>query len=367
MKDMKKILFVITAPSAGGTETYLLRFLEYIDGIYPVVLCKKSVEGDLRERYEKVALLINVGHLGFFNPLPYKNLFDYLKINCFDAICDFTGNFAVWDLICAKMANIPLRVAFYREARNQFKPSIIKNVYAKFATKITQGVATRILSNSQEALSYFYPNWKYVSGEKYEVIYNGLDMGKLSKRTKEDVRLELNLPADAFVICHTGRYIEAKNHRMVISCAIKLCRMYSDIHFVLLGKGVGETFSANVNQSGLNDRIHFLGYRKDVLDVLKCADLFYFPSLNEGQPNALIEAIASGLPFVASNIPSIIETIPTDKLPNLVSPIDIQENISAIKKFYLNRNLLENSQCSLWTQEKFNSEVLFNQFFNVLL
>ena len=69
-----------------------------------------------------------------------------------------------------------------------------------------------------------------------------------------------------------------------------------------MGKGVREKYEMIVQQMGLDGQIHLLGYRSDVLRILPLFDLYYFPSLTEGQPNALIEAMATGLPFVASDI-----------------------------------------------------------------
>lgn len=80
--------------------------------------------------------------------------------------------------------------------------------------------------------------------------------------------------------------------------ASELCHKYKDIHFVLVGKGVKEKYEMMVQQMGLNKQIHLLGYRDDVLRILPLFDLYYFPSLTEGQPNALIEAMATGLPLL---------------------------------------------------------------------
>lgn len=363
---MKKVLFIITSPSAGGAETYLIRFLEYVTEIESTVLCKKSKDGELRERYQKVCSLQFVGTLGLVNPIPYLKFYSYLKKKDFDVICDLTGNFSAWDLLCGKLIGINNRIAFYRESRNQFKPTIFKNIYAKFVTYITHLVSTKILSNSYEALNHFYPNWK---GEdsKYAVIYNGLDMNKLSTKTKSQMRKSLCIPDSAYIICHSGRLANAKNHSMIINCAIKLCKKYPFVYFVLMGRGVKERYYDVAKEENLEERIRFLGYRKDVLDILKCADLFYFPSLNEGQPNALIEAMASDLPFVASNIPSIRETVPDICVRNLVDPTSYEDNYNALEEAILHKEECIKSICGQWTRSTYESQKLFNQFKNQLI
>ena len=363
---MKKVLFIITSPSAGGAETYLIRFLEYVTEIESTVLCKKSKDGELRERYLKVCSLQFVGSLGLMNPIPYFKFYLYLKRNKFDVICDLTGNFSAWDLLCGNLAGIDNRIAFYRESRNQFNPTIFKNIYAKFVTHITHRVATKILSNSYEALNHFHPNWKS-EASKYTVIYNGLDMKKLSFKTKSQMRVSLCIPDSAYIICHSGRLANAKNHSMIINCAIMLCKKYPSVYFVLMGRGVKERYYEVVRNENLEGRILFLGYRNDVLDILKCADLFYFPSLNEGQPNALIEAMASDLPFVASNIPSIQETVPDFCAQHLVDPTSYEDNYKALEEAILHKEEYTNNICGEWTRNTYESQKLFSQFKDQLI
>lgn len=363
---MKKVLFFITSPSAGGAETYLLRFLRFAQGIEATVICKKSFDGELASQYQEVCDLTFVGKLGLYNPLPYYNLCRYLKNNCHDVVCDFTGNFSAWDLLCAKLVNLPIRIAFYRESRNQFKPSPFKKVYANLMTLLTHKYATKILSNSVEALNHFYPNW-VKEQYKYRVIYNGLDMLQLSRKSRLDMRELLQIPHNAFVVCHSGRYTPAKNHHTIIKCAIKLCKKHNNIVFILMGRGVKEAYGDVIISMGLSDQIRILGYRDDVLDILKSADIFYFPSLNEGQPNALIEAMASDLPFVASDIPTIRETVPQQSQNTLVNPLDIEQNVGAIEDLYQKRHSLVERSVGQWARNYYESHKLFNHFLKELI
>ena len=76
--------------------------------------------------------------------------------------------------------------------------------------------------------------------------------------------------------------------KTIIEVAIKLCKKYNEIYAVMCGKGVDNALSQKVKKEGLEDQIKLLGYRSDVIKVLNTLDCFYFPSLSEGQPNALI-------------------------------------------------------------------------------
>jgi len=357
---MKKVLFLIKTPAAGGAETYLLRFIKFCPGNY-TVLCKGGNKGELEEEYINNCTLKTDLHIGYFSVSEYLRLFRYLSHEKFDCVCDMQGNFSGFVLLCAKLAGIPNRIAFYRESRNKFSGSFFRNLYKKVVTVVMEKCSTRILANSYEALNHFHPDWKK-NIYKYQVIYNGFDSSIISNKTKEEMRKSLSLPSDAFVIGHSGRYCEAKNHEMIIKTAIRVCQNDNKVHFVLMGRGVKEHYQNVIDDKKLSDKIHLLGYRNDVLDVLRALDMFYFPSLTEGQPNALIEAMISGLPFVASNIPSIIETTPADAHNYLISPYNYDENYKAIVntiKKIRNNEVETYANC---TREKYDAHKLFNQF-----
>lgn len=362
---MNKVLFVIKAPASGGAETYLLRFMKHIPGDY-TVLCKGGCGGELESEYVKVCKLVKEYRVGYFNPINYIKLYKYFRKNKFDVICDFQGNFAGFVLLCAKLAGIKKRIAFYRESRNKFPNDPLRKCYKWAVTKAMIYSSNKILANSYEALNHFHPNWKETT-ERYEVIYNGFDCSALSSKTKEEVRLSLNIPIDAFVIGHSGRYCEAKNHEMIMKVAYKLCKDNPHLYFVLMGRGVRERYEAEVQSRGLSNQIKILGYRSDVLDVLRSLDLFYFPSLTEGQPNALIEAMANNLPFVASNIEPIKETVPSELEAILVSPTDFEANYMAVTNAIKNCREGDVRTVGKWTLENFDADKLFDEFKKELL
>ena len=359
---MPKILFLLQSLEQGGAETYLLRFLEYTHIPQAYVLCKSGHGGALEKRYQAVAKIELSLKLSLCNPFDYIRFYHYIKREQFDVICDFQGNFAGWTLLCARLAHIKSRIAFYRQSRNQFRPSLSRNLYTFFITKAMLWGATRILSNSHIALEHFHPHLIKTDPERFRVIYNGFDTRNLSTRSKESIRTELGLPQDAFVIGHTGRYAPAKNHDTIISCAEILCRQHPNVYFVLMGKGVKQSLQARIDAAGLTRQIHLLDYRSDALQLLPAFNLFYFPSLNEGQPNALIEAMATGLPFVASNIPSIRESIPTNLYEHLVAPTDLTTHIKRIEYLYHNRQALRQTICQEWAIQHFDATKLFNEF-----
>ncbi len=365
---MKKVIFFVTGLDSGGLENYLLRFLEFkaneIDNI--IVFCKGGKAGQLEDKYRAISnVSLCFKKISYFNPKDYWFLYRFLVKNKLFAVCDFTGNFAGLILLSAKWAGVPKRIAFYRGSDNHFKESIYRLLYNQIVKKLIFKYATNILSNSKAAFNFFFPKqWKVDT--RFEVIYNGIDANSFIS-SKESLHEELNIPSDAFVVGHVGRYNEAKNHKTIIEVAVQLCKQDSNNFFLFCGKDTDVFLSERVQREGLEKQIKLLGLRSDVYKVLNTLDCFYFPSLSEGQPNALIEALVVGLPFVASNIGPIKETIPDIYHTQLIDPIDIKIALEKIENIKKNEDFAKSLNISEWAIKTYDPEILFNNFLKKLI
>jgi glycosyltransferase involved in cell wall biosynthesis len=364
---MKKTLFFVTTLNSGGIENYLLRFLRTYEGqIQPLIICKGNEFGELEEEYKKLKNIHLIKmNVGYFDLPSYIRIFKLIKASDFDSVCDFTGNFSGLTLLAANLARVKKRISFYRGSSNHFEETFFKLSYNKMMRFLVQKNATKILSNSRTAIEYFYPHIKS-DNPKFQVIYNGID-AKIFEDVKPFAKKDFDIPDKTFVVGHTGRYDVAKNHKTIIKIAEELCGKYEDIYFVLCGKGTDTHLNSYVSSNPvLKEKIKILGYRNDVKRILPVFDLFLFPSLTEGQPNSLIEAMVSGLPIVASNINPILETTPEEIHSELVAPLDVSGFCQKIESFYHERTRLNEKNYSQWAKGHFDGDKLFNQFFNEL-
>ncbi|MFV0598199.1 MAG: glycosyltransferase, partial [Bacteroidales bacterium] len=331
----KKIVFFITGLNSGGLENYLLRFLQYRAASFSeiVVYCKGGIGGQLEKDYLKIPnVKIIKTKISFFNPLHYIRLKSYLKKQEFDAICDFTGNFAGLILLCGKEVGINKRIAFYRGASDHFPKTFFRVRYNNFVKKLTYRNATNILSNSQAAFDYFYKRNQI--DKRFQVIYNGIDAAKFNVGN-HNLRQEFNIPENAFVIGHTGRFNPAKNHDVIIAVATRLIKKHTDIYLILCGNGVKEGLENRIKELGIERKTRLFENRNDIPLFLNTMDSYFFPSITEGQPNALIEAMIMGLPFVASDISPIKETVGNHTA--LFDPLDVEGFIKALEDLYLKK------------------------------
>lgn len=136
------------------------------------------------------------------------------------------------------------------------------------------------------------------------VINNGVDVDKFSENKVDKLQLlkELNIPEDAFIIGHIGRFFEQKNHTFLIDIFNYILKRNDKAYLLLVGDGeLNEKIAKKVEALGISKNVHFLGVRKDIPNLLSIMDVFLFPSLHEGFPLTLIEAQASKVRCIISN------------------------------------------------------------------
>lgn len=133
---------------------------------------------------------------------------------------------------------------------------------------------------------------------------------------------EFSIPNDATILLSVGEVNKNKNHRVVIDALKQLsCK---DIYYVICGRGPLTSEYKEISKSyGIEDHVFFTGYRTDVENFYKAADVFVFPSFREGLPVAVMEAMASGLPVIATKIRGNTDLVEEDINGILLEPTDV--------------------------------------------
>ena len=150
------------------------------------------------------------------------------------------------------------------------------------------------------------------TGHVYKIPGVGVDTKRFRFLYAPDLRIaklqQLGIPEDAYVLLSVGELTKRKNHEV----AIRALKELNDpsIHYVLCGKGDLRPYLEKLTEElGLAQQVHFLGYRLDMPEMYRMADCFVFPSIHEGLPFALMEAMESGLPIACSRIRGNVDLI----------------------------------------------------------
>ncbi|WP_417679873.1 glycosyltransferase family 4 protein [Roseibium sp.] len=168
----------------------------------------------------------------------------------------------------------------------------------------TLGLYTRNIATS-DAIKDCFRRYPSSYRKRIKVIFNGVDL-KQSKITKQEARSTFGLDPSKFYILNCGRISQQKNQKFLI----ELLSRVPDVHLAILGDGeLRPSLEEEVAKRGLRERVTFVGevQPSKVKDFLRCGDVFLFPSLYEAFGLALVEAMAAGLPVIASNHPALVE------------------------------------------------------------
>jgi glycosyltransferase involved in cell wall biosynthesis len=138
------------------------------------------------------------------------------------------------------------------------------------------------------------------------VLENGFQTERFapSNDKREHFRARYGLQASDFVIGNVGRFDVAKGHVYLLEAFGEVLKRVPNAHLVLLGRGIDRSndfINTKIRQMGLGSRVQLLGEQESIQDIYPGFDLYCSPSLNEGFPNALSEAMSSGLPCVATD------------------------------------------------------------------
>ena len=361
----KKILYILGTLNAGGTENYVLRFINYCGNqeFEWHVLSLEEKKSDLDDQFLKAGCNIIYQSISYFNPVKFWKFYRLVKREKFDTVCTFNGNFGGIPQTIARIAGVQKRIVWHRRSSNAFGNNIMKRAYNGIVNLLIRINATKILSNSQHALNVFYGKYQK-NDERFKVIPNGVNQDIVkTKLTKSEARKKYGISDDVFLVGHVGRYNPAKNHHTIFKVAQKLQEKELGIHFLFCGSGTDSNdFKKKIQQHGIEDICHCLGLVDDVAAIYKSLDLFYFPSVTEGQPNALIEAMLTGVPVLPSNIPPILEVLPDKSKKNCCNATDVYSSVESIISIIQEEVSKDTFIYQMWAQNKFDDKINFEMF-----
>ncbi len=206
------------------------------------------------------------------------------------------GRLAAW------LAGVPVIVHTYHGHvfKDYFSPW--KSKLYLYIERALGLLTTQVVAISQSQLHDLGYKYRIVPPEKIRVIENGFDLGWGEAKDREASRERLGIAADDFVVVWAGRMAPIKDVPLLARVVRQAFEKKSRVRFLVVGDGASK---AGVAAMAACSNARLLGWRHDMDEIWSAADAALLTSINEGTPTVLIEAMAAGLPFVATNVGSV--------------------------------------------------------------
>ena len=298
MRKRINILYLITSFDIGGAQRAIARTVKRLDKAKYNIIVSSLKEGDGRiisELQTTNARIVNLGMQFKYDIRVLYKLYSLLRKNRIDLIYAYLFHAIFLSRIIGKLAEIPIILSSERNITDA------ENYLRLQLNRFTCRYSDKISTVSQAV----YRDYKTVVGipeSKLITIYNGIEVDRfIYSPFKEKTN-------NSYVIGCVGRLHPKNGYKYLIEAAHIL--RDRNLLYRFIGDGEERTnLEQQVKDRSLQNRVEFCGYRSDIPDQLAMLNIYVQPSLYEGMPNSVLEAMASGLPIIATNVGGNSEVI----------------------------------------------------------
>ena len=304
MSEPIRVLHVVGTMDRGGVEVMLMNLYREMDRdqVQFDFLCHNSLKGDFSEEIASLGgrmfMIPGASHGGIFK--YRRNLYTFFKshpeyriIHCHKS--DMNG----FILEQAAKAGVPYRISHAHTSDPRY--SLRDYPFAMWSKRLIDKNLTHAFACSHNAAEYVYRD--PVHQRDATIIYNGINTEsfRFDEQARRTIRERYQIPEDAFVIGHVGKFTKFKNQSFLVDVLEELCRD-TDARLLLIGAGDMQwQVQEKATEKGLSDKVILVGVQSAIPDFMSAMDAFVFPSIYEGLPVVTVEAQASGLPIFLSD------------------------------------------------------------------
>jgi len=330
------VLYIIWSLGLGGAEQVVINLAKGIDKKkFNVIVCCLNDKGIFAQEVEKEGIeVIALGKRGKFDATVLFKLIRVIKKYKIDIVHTHLWGANTWGRIAAKLAGVKVVIATEHNV-DTWKPR-----YYFWIDRFLQYFTDKIIVVSEKVKEFYVGEG--ISEKKIEVVHNGIPLfsssfpschlpgGIKTGEVRERVGEEFGIHPEDKVLAIVGRLVEQKGHRYLFE-ALHLLNGRYKLKVLVIGEGPQREKLVNMaRQSGIEDKVMFTGIRQDVRRILSAVDILVMPSLREGLPMALLEAMANEVAVIASNVGGVPEVIIDKQTGILVKPGDKAELAEAI-------------------------------------
>lgn len=272
----------------------------------------------------------------------YKQLKRIVSENKYDIVhCQSPIGGAICRLACIKAKKNGTKVIYTAHGFHFYKSAPIKNwiLYYPIEKILARYTDVLITINKED---FFIAKSKLNSKKVVYIPGVGIDVNKFKNINidKDKKRIELGIPKDAFIVLSIGELNKNKNHVVIIKAIAKLNN--PKIYYLICGKGILDNKIKDLAKKyNIENNVKLLGVRDDIIEICSISDIFAHPSYREGLSVALMEAMASGLPVICSNIRGNKDLIEDNIGGYLIKPWDYDDFAKKIDFLIKNETIRE--------------------------
>jgi sugar transferase (PEP-CTERM/EpsH1 system associated) len=330
MTSRPVIAHVVNSLGVGGLENGVVNLVNTTGPHFRHVVICMTTEGTFRDRLEPAVQVFAIGKGPGHDVRAFARLVGLLR-QLRPAVVH-SRNWATFDSIAAaRIARVPV-VVHGEHGRDITDPNG-QNPRRNRLRRTLSPLVDRFVTVSHDLRRWLVDD-VHLPERKVITIHNGVDLARFGHLSRPEARRLLNLPAESIVVGAVGRLDPVKNQASLIRAFTALRSSRRDVLLVIAGDGpCWEYLAALITSLGVQDRVLLLGERRDIPIVLAAIDLFVLPSIAEGISNTILEAMASGLPVVATRVGGNPELVEHGISGTLVPSLDPAALTAAIEMY----------------------------------
>jgi len=339
MKPKIKILYIITSSGIGGAERILYYTATGLDyNKYDISICSLKKKGEIAGDLEKQGIEVCCLHLGgrerflgwLSSIITLIQLFPYLIRIRPTLVHSFLFRANILARIAGYLTGVPIVISSVRVMGGEKK-------YFHYIEMITSFMVDHYVVVSESVKRYIIDKSK-ISDEKISVIYNGVNIKSQDDSHKQNVRMPFKIEDEDRILMTVGRLHEQKGHYYLVKAISKVQKEFPKVKLLVIGEGEEENnLKKLVKSLDLTNEVIFIGLSSYIEEILPMAELFLLPSLWEGLPNVLLEAMAAGKPVIATEVGGVPELVIHGETGMLVPHKDSDALACAIADLLKNR------------------------------
>jgi glycosyltransferase involved in cell wall biosynthesis len=310
------VLRVVIGLNQGGVQQGVLNLFRGLDPTrFRPIACALENDGAVGREIAAAGFeVINLGHRG--KGLGIKIVRDLVRVIREKEIAIVHGSSyhpSLFARVAGLLAGAPVLISHEHVVFRQRR--LKRCVYSHLLGRATDAHIAVCCAVRDQVVS-----WYRLDSGRVRVIYNGVDTDRFHPAIpKQEAKRHLGLSADTFVAMTTCRLDPEKGHRFLFEAVAPMMRS-RNLHVVVVGTGRGEEeVKAAAAATGIRRHVSFLGLRRDIPELLAASDVYVSPTLQEGFPNSVLEAMAMACPVIVTDVDGNTEAV-THNQDGLVVP-----------------------------------------------